>query len=92
MFGGVTKVLSTLNWYHKVRELSSELYCEQLNRMCALLGRRYVALVIINRVLFHQNSTRPHTDRRTLQTLEEFDEDSCDHIWLTGPRSRVLSR
>jgi len=55
------------------RGQGDELYCEQLGRMYTVLKEKYLALVNMNRVLFQQDNARPHTSRRTLHNLEEFD-------------------
>jgi len=55
------------------RTMNSELYCEQLDRMYTVLQEKYPELVNRNRVLFQQDNARPHTSKRMLQKLEEFD-------------------
>jgi [histone H3]-lysine36 N-dimethyltransferase SETMAR len=55
------------------RAMNSELYCEQLDRMYTVLKEKYPALVNRKHVLFQQDNARPHTSRRTLQKLDEFD-------------------
>jgi len=50
--------------------MNSELFCEQLGRG---FKRKTPTLVNRNRVLYQQDSARPHTSRRKLQKLEKFD-------------------
>ena len=74
-FAGISKVLSTMNFYVLIPQ-STKLYCEQLQNLKVALQancpeRRKVRLL-------HDN-TKPHTSKITRQKLEEFGWEVLPH-------------
>ena len=62
--------------FELVREglaINAELYSQQLERMYAVLGERYPALVNRKRVLLQQDNARPHTAHITQEKIEELE-------------------
>ena len=57
---------------HYGQTLNSDLYCQQLDRLNAALMQKRPSLINRGRIVFHQDSARPHTSLMTRQKLREL--------------------
>ena len=55
------------------RTINSELYCAQLDRMYAEVGKKFSALINRKHVLLQQDNAKPHTARQTKKKVKELD-------------------
>ena len=76
----LNKVLLCLSWNFKGiihdellnQNITKELYCEQLDHLKCSLKEKRPYLHNRRRVLFHQDSARPHVPKTISKKLEEF--------------------
>jgi len=53
--------------------MNSEYYCDLLERMYAVLGERYPAIVNRKRVILQQDNVHQHTSKMTMNKIKELD-------------------
>ena len=54
------------------RTINSDLYSEQLRKVCQVVRERYPALVNRRRLLLQHDNARPHTSRTTRRAIQEL--------------------
>jgi len=54
------------------RTINSDLYSEQLQKVCQVVRERYPALVNRRRLLLQHDNARPHTSRTTRRAIQEL--------------------
>ena len=59
--------------------VTSELYCHQLDRLCASLTIKHPALVNRKGVLLHHDNARPHASKVTQQKIKQLGWEVLPH-------------